>query len=89
MVIGLICLYAVSCELDPDLWQGVLDITSCDKVCQLHVVHFFNRPIKLIITLYIVVCNWNIVKSSVVLITPNQQHKMQVKENSQQNITVR
>jgi hypothetical protein len=40
MVVGVTTAYAISvyhhlsCELEPRSWRGVLDTTSCDKVCQ-------------------------------------------------------
>ena len=40
MVVGFTTKYAISvyhnesCEFEPRLWQDILDITLCDKVCQ-------------------------------------------------------
>ena len=33
----------LSCEFEPCSWQGVLDTTLCDKVCQWQVGGFLNK----------------------------------------------
>ena len=34
MVVGFTTTYAVGAKFEPCSWQGVLDTTLCDKVCQ-------------------------------------------------------
>ena len=34
----------LSCEFEPCLWQGVLDTTLCEKVCQQQVGGFLRFP---------------------------------------------
>ena len=34
ILVGFTTICTLSCEFEPRSWRGVLDTTSCDKVCQ-------------------------------------------------------